>query len=108
MALAELHDRAPIHPWAASRAEIERAFGKPVEELFDSISHKALASGSIAQVGRGCASSLKRRCVRQSAYAPSLESTCSRSSFRLLDTRAAPVYCMRRSVTTDTNGKREQ
>ena len=50
MALAELHDRAPIHSWAASKAEIELAFGKPVEELFDSISHKALASGSIAQV----------------------------------------------------------
>lgn len=50
MVLAELHDRAPIHSWAASKAEIEKAFGKPVEELFDSINHKALASGSIAQV----------------------------------------------------------
>ena len=48
--LAELHDRAPIHSWAASKAEIEKAFGKPVEELFESIDHKALASGSIAQV----------------------------------------------------------
>ena len=50
MALAELHDRAPIHSWKASKAEIEKAFGQPVEELFDSIDHKALASGSIAQV----------------------------------------------------------
>ena len=50
MALAELHDRAPIHSWKASKLEIEKAFGQPVEELFDSIDHKALASGSIAQV----------------------------------------------------------
>ena len=48
--LAELHDKAPLHSWAASKAEIEKAFGKPVEELFESIDHKALASGSIAQV----------------------------------------------------------
>ena len=33
-----------------ARLEIEKAFGQPVEELFDSIDHKALASGSIAQV----------------------------------------------------------
>ncbi|CAK0783811.1 hypothetical protein CVIRNUC_007011 [Coccomyxa viridis] len=52
VALAELHDRAPIHSWKASKAEIEKAFGQPVEELFDSIDHKALASGSIAQVHR--------------------------------------------------------
>ena len=50
MVLAELHDRAPLHSWAASKVEIEKAFGKPVEELFESIDHKALASGSIAQV----------------------------------------------------------
>ena len=50
MALAELHDRAPIHSWKASKSQIEKAFGQPVEELFDSIDHKALASGSIAQV----------------------------------------------------------
>ena len=50
LVLSELHDRAPIHSWAASKAEIEKAFGKPVEELFDSIEQKALASGSIAQV----------------------------------------------------------
>ncbi len=54
MVLSELHDRAPIHSWAASKAEIEEAFGKPVEELFDSIDQKALASGSIAQVHCWC------------------------------------------------------
>ncbi len=50
MVLAELHDRAPVHSWEASKVQIEEAFGKPVEELFDSIDHAALASGSIAQV----------------------------------------------------------
>lgn len=49
MVLSELHDRAPVHSWAASKEQIEKAFGKPVEELFDRIDHKALASGSIAQ-----------------------------------------------------------
>lgn len=48
--LAELHDKAPEHSWRASRREIEAVFGKSVDELFDSIEHRALASGSIAQV----------------------------------------------------------
>ena len=47
--LAELHDRAPVHGWEASRREIEAAFGRPVDELFDEIDHAPLASGSIAQ-----------------------------------------------------------
>ena len=48
--LAELHDHAPVHGWAASKASIEEAFGKPVDELFEQIDHKPLASGSVAQV----------------------------------------------------------
>jgi hypothetical protein len=55
MLLSELHDRAPVHSWASSKEQIEKAFGKPVEELFDSIDHKALASGSIAQASPCCA-----------------------------------------------------
>ncbi len=60
MVLAELHDRAPVHSWEASKVQIEEAFGKPVEELFDSIDHAALASGSIAQVS--CSGSYCLRC----------------------------------------------
>jgi predicted unusual protein kinase regulating ubiquinone biosynthesis (AarF/ABC1/UbiB family) len=56
LVLAELHDRAPVHSWQASKVQIEEAFGKPVEELFDSIDHAALASGSIAQVSAALAS----------------------------------------------------
>ena len=50
--LAELHDRAPVHGWEASRAAIEAAFGRPVGELFDEIEHAPVASGSIAQARR--------------------------------------------------------
>ena len=48
--LAELHDQAPVHSWAESKREIERAFQRSVEDLFESIDHEPLASGSIAQV----------------------------------------------------------
>ena len=49
--LSELHDKAPVHSWEASKAAIETAFGQPVEQLFECIDHSAIASGSIAQVG---------------------------------------------------------
>ena len=48
--LSELHDKAPVHKWEASKAAIEKAFGLPVEQMFETIDHSAIASGSIAQV----------------------------------------------------------
>ncbi|KAL3147271.1 hypothetical protein ABBQ32_002762 [Trebouxia sp. C0010 RCD-2024] len=48
--LSELHDKAPVHGWEASKAAIETAFGLPVDQMFESIAHNAIASGSIAQV----------------------------------------------------------
>ena len=48
--LSELHDKAPVHGWEASKAAIEKAFGLPVDQMFESIDHDAIASGSIAQV----------------------------------------------------------
>lgn len=48
--LSELHDKAPTHSWEESKVAIEEAFGKSVEQLFESIDHKPIASGSIAQV----------------------------------------------------------
>lgn len=48
--LSELHDSAPVHSWEESKREIEQSFGKSVEDLFESIDHEPLASGSIAQV----------------------------------------------------------
>lgn len=48
--LSELHDKAPVHGWEASKAAIEKAFGLSVDQMFESIDHGAIASGSIAQV----------------------------------------------------------
>jgi aarF domain-containing kinase len=50
--LSELHDQAPTHSWEESKVAIEEAFSKSVEQLFESIDHKPIASGSIAQVHR--------------------------------------------------------
>ena len=50
-ALEHLQDRLPPFPDAAARAEITRAFGKPVEALFSSFG-SAVAAASIAQVHR--------------------------------------------------------
>jgi ubiquinone biosynthesis protein len=50
-ALEHLQDRLPPFPEEQARAEIARAFGKPVEALFSSFGG-ALAAASIAQVHR--------------------------------------------------------
>ena len=50
-ALEHLQDRLPPFSEDAARAEIARAFGKPVEALFSSFG-SALAAASIAQVHR--------------------------------------------------------
>lgn len=48
--LAKLQDRVPPFPAAESRALVEKAFGRPVEELFASFDVEPVASASIAQV----------------------------------------------------------
>lgn len=48
--LAKLRDRVPPVPVAAIRAEIEREFGKSVEELFSRFDDTPLAAASIGQV----------------------------------------------------------
>ena len=50
--LAELHSKAPVHSFAHTRTEVERALGKPLGEIFDTFDAVPLASGSIAQVHR--------------------------------------------------------
>ena len=48
--LAKLQDRVPPFSGAAARAQVERALGKPVTELFGSFDEAPLAAASIAQV----------------------------------------------------------
>ena len=48
--LAKLQDRVPPFPGALAQAEIERALGRPVAELFAEFQADAEASASIAQV----------------------------------------------------------
>jgi predicted unusual protein kinase regulating ubiquinone biosynthesis (AarF/ABC1/UbiB family) len=50
--LARLQSGAPEHPPEQTVAAVERAFGRPLEELFDSFEPRPVASGSIAQVHR--------------------------------------------------------
>jgi ubiquinone biosynthesis protein len=48
--LAKLQDRVPPFSGAVARATVEKAFGRPVTELFAAFDENALASASIAQV----------------------------------------------------------
>lgn len=48
--LARLQDRVPPFPAAQARALIERAFGRPVSEIFEAFDDVPVASASIAQV----------------------------------------------------------
>ncbi len=48
--LARLQDRVPPFPAETARAIVERAFGKPLEEVFTSFDADPVASASIAQV----------------------------------------------------------
>ncbi|MFG6443190.1 ubiquinone biosynthesis regulatory protein kinase UbiB [Roseateles sp. LKC17W] len=48
--LAKLQDRVPPFPAAQSRELVERAFGRPLTELFASFDAEPVASASIAQV----------------------------------------------------------
>jgi ubiquinone biosynthesis protein len=48
--LAKLQDRVPPFPGATARARIERAYGRPLQQVFASFEETPLAAASIAQV----------------------------------------------------------
>src|SRR5512134_2688176 len=48
--LAKLQDRVPPFPGAEARTIVERAYGKPAEEVFERFDDQPLAAASIAQV----------------------------------------------------------
>src|SRR5258707_4298794 len=48
--LARLQDRVPPFPGAIARGIVERAYGKPVSEVFSEFNETPLAAASIAQV----------------------------------------------------------
>lgn len=54
--MSQLHDDAPTHSFEETRRIVEAALGQPLGTAFVSFERRALASGSIAQVGRAAAS----------------------------------------------------
>ena len=48
--LAKLQDRVPPFPASVARAMVERAFGRPIDAVFQSFDAEPVASASIAQV----------------------------------------------------------
>ncbi|NNG13303.1 MAG: ubiquinone biosynthesis regulatory protein kinase UbiB [Halobacteria archaeon] len=48
--LAHLQDRVPPFPGQRAKAQVEQAYGKPVEQVFQTFDETPLASASIAQV----------------------------------------------------------
>ncbi|HSG66118.1 MAG TPA: AarF/UbiB family protein, partial [Gammaproteobacteria bacterium] len=48
--LAKLQDRVPPFPGSDARTIIERAYGRPVDEVFEAFDESPLAAASIAQV----------------------------------------------------------
>jgi ubiquinone biosynthesis protein len=70
--LAKLQDRVPPFPAAASRAIVEKAFGRRIEEIFETFEAEPVASASIAQVHFA---TLRSAAVAATASAPATPST---------------------------------
>lgn len=74
--LSKLQDHVPPFPGAQARAIVERAYGKPVTEVFASFDETPLASASIAQVH--CATLMDGREVIVKVVRPGIRRTIER------------------------------
>jgi ubiquinone biosynthesis protein len=74
--LAKLQDRVPPFPGNQARAIIEKAYGKPVDEVLEAFDEKPLASASIAQVHTARLKDGKEVVVK--VLRPSIEKTIRR------------------------------
>ncbi len=50
--LEQMQTKAPSHSFALTKSTVERAFNRPMTELFETFDEAPVASGSIAQIHR--------------------------------------------------------
>lgn len=50
--MSSLQDKAPTHSYRHTRRALQRALGRPLDDVFRTLERRPLASGSIAQVHR--------------------------------------------------------
>ena len=81
LALQRLQDRVAVFPTAVARAEVERALGTPIGELFEEFHDTPLAAASIAQVH--VARLLSGRAVIVKVRRPRVVATIARDMFLL-------------------------
>jgi ubiquinone biosynthesis protein len=86
--LAKLQDQVPPFPSEQAVAEIERALGKPIHELFDSFEQQPVASASIAQVHFATLHDGREAAVK--VLRPQVEAAVARD-VALLETAAALI-----------------
>ena len=75
--LSKLQDNLPPAPFAAIKAEIERAFGAPLDHLYSSFDPEPIGAASIAQVHR--ATTTDGRDVAVKVLRPGIEEDFARS-----------------------------
>jgi aarF domain-containing kinase len=91
--LSALHDRVPAHSAAVTRATVEAAFGRRIDEIFTAFDDEPIASGAVAQVHR--ARTLDGREVAVKVLHPNIADRIE-SDMRLLHALASLVQMLPR------------